>query len=179
MTSLVAGMLVGALTVPGTHRAEAAKGGVSAKPPPVFVGAKGEYVRAAQGTFCFFGDRGGLCADYLYPLQVKADLPVVAGQRLAIDAGVRVRRLSASLVRVTCDAAGCDGIDDLGTLKVWRTGKGRHWRVKLPPELNGANVLSVSVRFRRGGDSNVWAGLASAEAQTPRIPSGRASKSTG
>ena len=157
--------------------AERSKGGGGGKPPPVHVAADGKQVRAAQGTFCYSSKMHGLCADYAYPLQVKARLPVAVGARVAIDAGTRVRRLTATLIRVTCERPFCDGIDEVAAVKTWRTGEGRHWRAKLPLDLQGANVLSVDIRFRGArGDSNVWAGL---EQASPRIPSLRASKSTG
>jgi hypothetical protein len=132
-----------------------ADGGPSHRPPPLYVGSQGLYVKATQGSYCYSGKGKGVCADYAYPLSVKAHLPVAPGRRISVDGGRTLRRAGATLLRVK----GQD-LEYLKVLRLKRRGKGRHWRGRLPSELGGANVLSVDVSFRhRGGSSNAWAGI--------------------
>jgi hypothetical protein len=134
-----------------------------AKPPPVYVGANGEYTRAAQGSYCYASKKHrGICVDYVYPLEIVGQLPVVGSQRLTVDAGKRLSRLSASLLRVE----GSD-FDHLRFVKTRRIGRGRFWTVKLPPNLADVAVLELFLEFRRTGDSNVWAGLEPTEQASP------------
>ena len=171
MTLFVAGMLAGASMV----NAERSNGVGGPKPPPVYVGTKGESVRAAQGSYCYGGRGTTLCADFAYPLRVTTRLPATGAQRLTVDAGKRVQRLSGSLVNVEDQ-----DVDYLGAVRTRRTGKGRFWKLRLPADLAGANVLNLDISFKRNlGSSNVWAGLATDGNTGARIPSGRASKSTG
>jgi hypothetical protein len=126
-----------------------------AKPPPVYVGTNGEYTRAAQGSYCYYSkNHRAICVDYAYPLEIVAQLPVVGGQPLMVDAGKRLTRLSASLLQVE----GSD-FDHLRFVKTRRLGRGRFWTVKLPPNLGNAAVLDLFLEFPRNGDSSVWAGL--------------------
>jgi hypothetical protein len=119
------------------------------KPPPVYVGANGEYVRAAQGSYCY-----GICADLFSPLQFAVRLPVVGHQRLTVDAGKRLQRLRAILMRV-------DGehMISMGAARARPTSQGRFWRLRLPTGVAGADALSLDLTYRTG-TSNVWAGLA-------------------
>jgi len=173
VTLFVAAMLAAASMA---FNAERSKGVGGPKPPPVYVGAKSEYVRTAQGSYCYGDNTGGdgegvfLCADYAYPLRVTARLPVVGRQRLTVDAGKRVKRLGGSLVRVEGD-----DVDFLRAVRTRRTGQGRFWKVRLPADLGGADALNLNLAFRANGDSNVWAGLAVDGSAGARIPSGRAS----
>ena len=146
--------------------AEPSKGVGSFKPPPVYVGAGGEYVRGAQGSYCYGGEGTTLCADYAYPLKLTARLPVIGGQRLTVDAGKRVKRLGAGLVRVEGD-----DMNFLRSVRARRAGKGRFWKLRLPADLGGADVLNLDLSFRTGGDSNVWAGLTTDGSTGARIPS--------
>jgi hypothetical protein len=130
------------------------------KPPPVYVGSKGDYVRATLGSYCYTDELSGnqqvsACADAFYPLPVNGQLQVVPRQRLRVDAGRRVIRLGASLVRVEGNE-----VTYLGSVRKRRTGQGRFWRLRLPADLGSANILSLDLDFGNVGDSNVWAGLA-------------------
>jgi hypothetical protein len=120
------------------------------KPPRVYVGAKGAYVRAAQGSYCY-----GICAFIASPLQFTARLPVLGHQRLTVDAGKRLEKLRANLMRL-------DGehMISMGAARARPTGQGRFWRVRLPADVAGADALSLDLSYGAEGTSNVWAGLA-------------------
>jgi hypothetical protein len=160
--------MLAASTVLTSQASEADRGPNPArgtKPPPVYVGAKGEYIRPAQGSFCYSRLKAGenaavsLCADYAYPLRVTSRLAVAGRQRLRIDAGRRVKRLRATLVRVEGDGTAFDDITYLRRVRTYRTGYGRFWKARLPAELDGAEALSLDLDFGVRGSSNIWAGI--------------------
>jgi hypothetical protein len=127
-----------------------------ATPPPLIARADHHLVRAASGSFCW-SDRGsGLCADYGYPLRIRSRLPVKGGARIALRIGAPARRVLATLVRVTGDQIQfLDPAVRESPINVRR----RRWWVRLPPDLMGANVLDVSIKYARKGDADFWVGL--------------------
>jgi hypothetical protein len=172
----------------GQHAVDPASGSAPSTPPPVYVGAVGLYVKATQGSYCpdtatpKSGRRRStaplivpmapsmiICGNTPgYPLPIKGKLAVAPGSKLFVDAGRRARSLSARLVRIEDHGNDVIETDYLRFVRVQRKGMGRYWRVRLPADLQGANVLSLDISFRGGGDSNVWAGLAE-QAPTSRI----------
>lgn len=180
-TLIVAGTLAGTSMA---LNAERSNGDSGPNPPPVYVGAKGEYVRATQGTYCYSDESPheddlviNACADAAYPLRINARLPVAGRQRLRIDAGRRAKRLSAALVRVEGDEF--DDITYLRRVRTRRTGQGRFWKLRLPHNVEGTDVLSLDLDFGTRGDSNVWAGLTQREPGLAGYHRSRASTSTG
>jgi hypothetical protein len=163
----------------GQHAVDRATGSAPVKPPPVYVGTGGVYVKATQGNYCpdkrtprrrerrsTASSTAPVAPSMIscayspgYPLPIKGKLGVAPGSKLLVDAGRRARSLSARLVRVEDHGNNVIETDYLRFVKVRRDGNGRHWRLRLPDDLQAANVLSLDLSFRRGGDSNAWAGL--------------------
>ena len=152
-----AGLVTALLVVLAIVGAPATSAGGRTKPPPVYIGAHGEYVRAAQGSYCWTyksGGRGtGACADAAYPLHLSARLTVAGRQRLTVDVGRRAKRLGASLVRVEGEK-----VIYGHAVRAKATGRGRFWKLRLPADLEDVDALSLDLVYRQG-DSNVWAGL--------------------
>ena len=130
--------------------------------PALRVAHDGLTARASLGTYCTTPPAGepgfAGCADYLYPLRLRASLPVRAGGTLVLRTRFSARRLAASLLSV-------DGRDitTVGEHLIVRRTAARRWAVELPAELGGANVLSVSMTWRNArdgrGDANFWTGI--------------------
>lgn len=130
--------------------------------PALRVAHDGLTARASLGTHCATPPAGepgfAGCADYLYPLRLRAGLPVRAGGTLVLRTRFTARRLAASLLSV-------DGrtITPVGEHLVVRRTASRRWAVELPAELGGANVLNVSMTWRNArdgrGDANFWTGI--------------------
>jgi len=138
----------------------------AAGPPRLTVTSLGETERAEQGSFCWqvqkrtaTGRPSFVCGDFFYPLDVDCGLPVSPGAEIKIRTGTAVRRIHLALV----SGVGADGgADYLEWTESRRSRKGRKvWRFELPPEIGLAAVLDISIVGRRG-DSNTWAGLATA-----------------
>jgi hypothetical protein len=156
----------------GQHAVDPASGSAPSKPPSVYVGTAGLYVKATQGNYCptpapprgltrHLGTTSIICGySPGYPLPLKGELAVAPGSKLLVDAGRRARSLRARLVRVEDQGNDFIETDYLHFLSVQRKGKGRYWLVRLPADLQGANVLDLDLSLRGGGDSDVWAGLA-------------------
>jgi hypothetical protein len=130
--------------------------------PALRVTHDGLTARASLGTHCTTPPAGepgfAGCADYRYPLRLRASLPVRAGGTLQLRTRFRARTLAASLLSV-------DG-NDITTVDerlVARRVAAKRWTVKLPAELAGANVLNVSMTWRNArdgrGDANFWTGI--------------------
>lgn len=130
--------------------------------PALRVAHDGLTVRASLGTHCNSPPAGEFefagCVDYLYPLRLRASLPVRAGGTVVLRTRFTARRLAASLLSV-------DGRDiaPVGEHLVARRTAARRWAVELPPELGSANVLDVSMTWRNArdgrGDANFWTGI--------------------
>jgi hypothetical protein len=130
--------------------------------PALRVAHDGLTARASLGTHCTdppAGEPGfASCVDYLYPLRLRASLPVRAAGTVVLHTRFRVRRLAASLLSV-------DGreIAPIGEQLVVRRTAARRWVVELPAQLGGANVLDVSMTWRNPrdgrGDANFWTGI--------------------
>jgi hypothetical protein len=130
--------------------------------PALRVAHDGLSARASLGTHCTTPPAGepgfAGCADYLYPLRLRANLPVRAEGTLTLRTRFAARTLAASLLSV-------DGrnITPVGDHLVVRRTAARRWTVKLPAQLDGANVLSVSMTWRNArdgrGDANFWTGI--------------------
>lgn len=130
--------------------------------PALRVAHDGLTARASLGTHCTdppAGEPGFAgCVDYLYPLRLRASLPVRAGGTVVLRTRFTARRLAASLLYVH----GRD-IAPVGEQLVVRRTAARRWVVKLPAELGGANVVDVSMTWRNPrdgrGDANFWTGV--------------------
>jgi len=130
--------------------------------PALRVTHDGLITRASLGSYCTTPPAGepgfAGCADYMYPLRLRASLPVRAGGTLVLRTRFTARRLAASLLTV-------DGrnITPAGEHLVVRRTAARRWAVELPAELGGANVLNVSMTWRNArhgrGDANFWTGI--------------------
>lgn len=140
----------------------------TAQAATVLVSNHGLTVRASGGSGCaqIEPEPGAtvtatVCGDAGYPLSVNGRLPVKPKDRLFLrfrdDPTIvdDVKRVFVGLVDV-------DGLEfdflswDAQAKRIG--GKHVKWRVRLPSDLNQADVLDISVDYP-GGDSNAWAGL--------------------
>jgi hypothetical protein len=134
-------------------------------PPALFAGWGDEFVKASRGSFCWSAGKQGLCADYVYPLDIKRRLAVAGHSPVAIRVGARVRRIDLALLQVK------DGKTE--TLRLFRAKPAspsrRRWLTHLPADLGSANVLDVFVRYaHHRGDADFWVGLDTGEISSPR-----------
>jgi hypothetical protein len=154
LKTVIAMLLVGGLIAAGVS---AAMGPPGKRPRAVAVTASGESVRASQGSWCYFGERRGMCADYVYPLRIKRRLRVSPGEPITFHMHDRtIATLSADLLRVRERR-----FRDLGPLEdIERAGNPRAWRATIPEDASNANAIDVFVRYKENrGDSNWWAGI--------------------
>ena len=130
--------------------------------PALRVAHDGLTARASLGTYCTSppaGARGFAgCADYRYPLRLRARLPVRAGATLVLRTRFKARNLAASLLSVDERT-----MKPVGEPLVVRRTAARRWAVVLPADLGGANVLNVSTTWRNArdgrGDANFWTAI--------------------
>lgn len=124
---------------------------------PAYVTSHGLRARAVVGTFCAPDSSGRtLCSDKRYPLHPRAYLPITAGSKLRVNLRRHAKRLDASLLRVEGNEMKSVG----GKVRAKRSGgNGRFWRLRLPDDLGGANVLSIGADLKPSGDANWWAGV--------------------
>jgi hypothetical protein len=120
--------------------------------------ADGEQVRAAQGSWCYSGERTAMCADYAYPLRIKRRLHVERGGRVVFRMhDATIGTLSASLLRVkgrrTRDRGELEDVERVPS-------NPRAWRATIPANAQNANVIDLFARYKANrGDSNWWAGI--------------------
>ncbi|MFL5781902.1 MAG: hypothetical protein ACJ760_11365 [Thermoleophilaceae bacterium] len=123
---------------------------------PAYVTSQGLRARAAVGSYCVVGKGAGGCGDAAYPLHPRGHLPITPGSRLRVNLRRHAAHLEASLVRVDGDHFDTAG----GKVKAGRAGgNGRFWRLKLPDDLGGADILSLEATLKPSGDANWWAGV--------------------
>ncbi len=154
LKTVIAMLLAGGLLATGVAGAIGTPG---KRPRAVAVTASGESVRASQGSWCYFGERRGICADYVYPLRIKRRLTVSPGERITFHLHDRtIATLSARLLRVRERR-----YRDLGPLEdIERAGNPRAWRATIPESASKANAIDIFVRYKENrGDSNWWAGI--------------------
>ena len=130
-------------------------------PPALFAGWDGEFVKASQGSYCW---SASICADYVYPLEIKRRLAVVGRSPLAIRVGARARSVKLTLLQVH------DG--DTETVRALRAKPAspsrRRWLTRLPADLGSASVLDVVVDYQHDrGTSDFWVGLKTGENISP------------
>lgn len=142
--------------------ASIALGGSSGGPAkPAYVSSHGLRARTVVGTQCFGGTSSDgmgytACADAAYPLNVHSYLPITAGGKMRANLRKRAKSVSVKLVRVEGDKF--DFVGDVGAKPV----KGKHrrvWRLKLPGDLAGANVVDINTVWANGHDADFWAGV--------------------
>jgi hypothetical protein len=128
------------------------------RPRSVAVLAQGESVRASQGSWCWFGPRTAMCADYGYPLRVRRSIPVEPGRRVTFQFHDQaIESVSASLLRVRRHRIGERGeLEDIARVE----GNPRAWRATIPEGATRANRIDIFVRYTEDrGDSNWWTGI--------------------
>lgn len=134
-------------------------------PPDLFAGWNDEFVKASRGSYCWSAGKQGLCADYVYPLEIKRRLAVVGQSPVAIRVGARAHKVGLALLQVR------NGKTE--TLRSFRAKPAspsrRRWVTRLPADLGSTNVLDVFVDYRHNrGDADFWVGLDTGEsAQSP------------
>jgi hypothetical protein len=151
-----------ATAVAAATAAIALGGGTGGPPKRALVTSQGLRAGTTVGTFCSNGTtENGMgvsgCGDAAYPIPVRSYLPVTPGSTVRANVRKRAETLEAGLVHVEGDEMDFVG-DDVSAKPV----KGSHrrvWRLKLPADLAGANVLSISTAWASGGDANFWAGV--------------------
>jgi hypothetical protein len=148
-------LLAGALLGAGVT---AVAGTPGKRPRSVAVTANGESVRAGQGSWCYFGQRRGICVDYAYPLRIKQRLRVSPGERVTFRMhDATIAKLSAHLLRTRGRRIRHVGsLEDIHRVE----GNPRAWRATIPEDAANANAIDIFVRYRENrGDSNWWAGI--------------------
>ena len=138
----------------------------SPAPPALFAGWGDEFVKASRGSYCWGTGTQGLCADYVYPLEIKRRLAVVGHSPVAFRVGARAHKVYLTLLQVE------DGKPEK-ELRYFRAKPAspsrRRWITHLPGDLGSANVLDVFVDYRHNrGDANFWVGLETGESISPR-----------
>jgi len=130
----------------------------SERPRSLGVLAQGEKVRASQGSWCYFGRRTGMCADYGYPLRVRRSISVEPGRRVTFQFhDPSIESVSASLLRVRGNR-----IRERGALEQIERVEGnpRAWRAPIPVGAGNANRIGIFITYKENrGDSNWWAGI--------------------
>ena len=119
-------------------------------PRDLFLHSRGLLIRAALGSHCLFDrpnerNRNILCEDRAEGTKpTRGALPVARGP-LRVITGASARSISVGLER-----PGRLGPQPLGRpLRTRREDRtGTRWRVKLPPAVRRASLISVTVRFR-------------------------------
>jgi len=141
-----------------TSGAAALGGTARERPRSLGVLAQGEKVRASQGSWCYFGRRTGMCADYGYPLRVRNSIPVEPGRRVTFQFHDRaIESVSATLLRVRGNR-----ISERGKLEQIERVEGnrRAWRATIAADARNANRIDILATYKENrGDSNWWAGI--------------------
>jgi hypothetical protein len=134
-------------------------------PPGLFAGWKDNFVKASLGSYCWSAGQQGLCADSVYPLEIKRRLVVLGQSPVAIRVGARARKVGLALLKVQNEK--------IETLSLFRAKPAspsrRRWLTRLPADLGSANVLEVFVYYKHHrGDADFWVGMDTGEsAQSP------------
>jgi hypothetical protein len=125
------------------------------QPKRIWVESGGLYVRPALGAYCWMHDRVGVCADRVYPREVRGKLPVRPRGAVGLIVPDHARSVSAWLTRVR---GGEPERLRWKTTARRPTANPHRWRLRLPARLRGADRLDVFVRYS-GGDASFSAGI--------------------
>jgi hypothetical protein len=153
-------LLALAIVVAGATAALAV-GGAAPPPKKAWVTSHGLRAGTVLGSYCSSGtskDGGGVsgCGEAAYPLHPRSYLPITRGSTVRANLRHRAKTVVASLLRVE----GHKTNDVTGSVEAKPVGSHRRvWRLHLPAELGGANVISIEARFKPSGDANFWAGV--------------------
>jgi hypothetical protein len=156
--------LAGAIAAGGALAAVATVSGyVPPRPPPAEVTIRGLTARAATGSYCIPDSGGGngqaagdmTCVDSGYPLHPRGRLPAPPHSRVRFNVKTRARGVTGRLVRR--DGQEFDFVGPQLHAQPLNDRR-RVWRLRLPQDLRGAQILDVSVEYPKG-DADFWAGI--------------------
>jgi hypothetical protein len=150
-----------AIAVAAATAAIAVGGGTAGPPKQAIVTSHGLRTGTDVGSYCTGGTtKDGTAVSgcgYGYPGTPRSYLPVTPGGTVRANVRKRAKSAGAYLIHLEDQE-----IDRVGGDVTATPAKGTHrrvWRLHLPDDLGGANVLAIEAEFANGDDGSWFAGV--------------------